>query len=437
MSPMLFQAGNHSKLLPITWQGKGTAEVESLLSVFRRMAFSHRVTPGVLFNMHFKYIVERSGISGENNRLKRSKVGSIAGDGIILRCVAEQIAQLTGELDATSASLIRLASLLCSRGLASPVSRFCPYCLMAGPDAMYGRALWDFAAVSACPMHGTYLVEPVCGSPQSQRVRATRAVHLSGLCPRCGMKRMRCQLGCPAVADRGAVRAAEEVGDLIAHASGGGDLDAATLREGIAQCIEITDRRRNRDLIRLGLTCAYIRDWTKGLSKPTLQGLLALSSEAGIRLLDVFQANVAKLSRQSSFHYHYEGVTTAGRRVLPRSKKNVQTELKLLIQEEGIEHVSGLRLAQRLGVSTRHLRKNFPQVWAECQRVREDNRRIRTVKRQSELEGLIHVAIKQLRRVGYAPTAGKVFDFMRPIPQRYGTREVSLSIKKCLKELGL
>lgn len=440
VSPMLYAANNHTVLLPFTWRGKGTLEVESLQSVFREIAFAHRVSPGTLYDAHFKNALEREGISGAGNRLMLSKGGaSVAGDSILLRGVAEHIARLTGEKDAIVASLNALTALLSPRGLASRVERVCPYCL--GPDTMYGRVLWDFAAVKVCPLHAIRLVEPLCGAPEEERIRGPYAVQLTGVCARCGMKGMRCQLGWPVVAEKDELWAAKNIGELIAWVSGGGQIDIATLREGIAQCFRQTGPWGDRENDAFGLPCRYIREWTKGVAKPSLQALLALASKCQTSLISVFQATVGKRSGGQSGHTYYRFASTdcrpRGSDRFPKNRGIVRNELRDLINEEGIGNVSGLRLAERLKVSDTYLEKNFPKEWAECVRIRADNRRLHAQSRESDLLGMVRDAIKRVRENGFFPTKNKVYAAMQPLPRRFGAREVGQLIGKCLKELNL
>jgi len=440
MSPMLFETGNHSTLLPITWQGKGTPELESLQSVFRKIAFAHRVTPGLLFDRYFRGAVKRGGVEGQNNRLTLSKLGrSIAGDSILLRCVAEQIEKLTGELDAVDASLVHLTSLLSPHGLAHRVGRFCPYCFLAGCDAMYGRALWDFAAVTACPIHGVHLVEPCCGAPEGERIRGPWSIQLTGVCARCGSKRMRCQRGTPMMASGIDVWAAKNVGKVIAYASVDCGLDAATIRQGIKQCVALTGRWGVKQRDEVGLTYEHVHDWTIGNSKPSLQGLLSLAAKCRVQLLDIFRATVPARPEGRATAYWYPGINGRDRdkKSFPRDRKAVQDELRKLIADEGIASVTGQRLAERLNVAPTVISTRFPKEWAECQRIREDNVRVRAALRDTYLETRVDQAIESAQRQGYSPTVFRVTQLLGPMPSRYGGWEITKCIRKRLREGGL
>jgi len=245
---------------------------------------------------------------------------------------------------------------------------------------------------------------------------------------------MNCQAGREIFAEKDELWAAEQLGEVIAFASKGGYLAAEGMREGIAQCVKHTGKWSIDRPNHVGLPYQSVLRWTNGTMKPSVQGLLALASMCGARLLDILSGTANRHSAVSVCHYYYPGVRGSNK-ALPCDSGTVQAALNALIQEEGIQCVTGRRLAGRLNASEAWLAENHPQEWNRCQRIRMDNRRILTAQRESELEGLVLAAARRVRLAGEPLTSYRVHKAMTPIPQRYGAREVQKAINRCIEHL--
>jgi len=434
MSRMLYDGRMHTELFSFQWRGIGTPEVESLQSAFRRIAFAHRVTPGILFDRYFKPGLKSYGLMGNGNPLSLSaRSFSIAGNSVVLRHVAEEIKRLTGERNAVDAALCNLTALLGPKALAIRSGQFCPLCITHKSASHYGRALWEFRAIRACSKHKAQLVTPHCGSDQAHRVKGPWAIQLDTLCHQCGMPGMRCQVGEMVDADASEIWAASEIGKVLAYASGGGRLSGEQLRMGIAQCVAITGHWKDDEMNEVGLTFHSVDAWMKARARPSLQGLLALASCVGTALLDIFRGSVGKRRSRLAVHYAYFGVE-AKYAILPSGSRTVRDSLLTLIADSNGSPISGTKLAKKLGVSTDYLRMHFPDEWAECLRVREQARRREAVRRKEELLGLVTEAGKQAWREGYWVTNYRIRQYMGQIPSRYGSHEISAAIAEVLNK---
>ncbi|RDJ98347.1 TniQ family protein [Cupriavidus lacunae] len=305
MSGMLYVPKEHPELYEIQWKGVGTSELESLQSVFRRLAFKHRVTPGVLFNTYIKPTLQASGLKATGTPIAlASKTFSIGADSLVLKTLAERLVELTGEIVAVTASLIHLTAVLGAAGLACRAQQFCFECFaddLAGfasledaieADVLFGRVLWSFKAVKACPVHGVQLGIARCGAPGELWTKGPQTVQLSGVCPRCGSIGMQCQRTKQGVATDQDIWAANEVGRLLSFVSGGGEFSTASIRDGIRQCIARVgnwDRERKNET---GMTFNTVRSWLAGRSRPNLQGLLALAAYGHAGLVGVIRGDI-------------------------------------------------------------------------------------------------------------------------------------------------
>lgn len=397
MSGMLYDPKEHPELHEIRWKRVGTPDLEATQSVFRRLAFSHHVTPGVLFNSYFKPTLQNSGLKGSGVPIAlASQTFSVAADSLTLKTIVERLEVLTGEVLARVASLLQLCALLASGGLACRVPQLCFrcfeddiadfFCLEAAvkADALFGRVLWAFKAVTACPAHGLRLEPASCGAPSDLWAKGPRTVQLCGVCPRCGSIGMRCQRVEQKIASEREIWSAAQVGSLIAFASDGGEISAVSLRDGIRQCTERVGKWSRQRAIESGMTFDLIRGWLAGRNRPSLQGLLALAAYSQTTLVKIVSGAVG-----SDFvlgpAVWYETLRPKGRGL---SSTEVAKGYRKL-SDGGRIAISGECLSRHLGVSPAYLwEKHFP-VWEQCQRVRSDHRQIQAQARQDELDSLV------------------------------------------------
>ncbi|BDB27792.1 TniQ family protein [Cupriavidus sp. P-10] len=437
MSGMLYVPKDHPELYEIQWKGVGTSQLESLQSVFRRLAFKHRVTPGVLFNSYIKPTLQASGLKATGTPIAlASKTFSIGADSLVLKILAERLVELTGEIVAVTASLIRLSAVLGSAGLACRAQQFCFECFAADlagfaslkdaieADVLFGRVLWSFKAVKACPIHGKKLGVARCGAPGEHWAKGPHTVQLSGVCPRCGSIGMQCQRPKQDVATEKEVWAASQVGALLSFVSSGGEFSALSLRHGIRQCIERAgkwDRERKNET---GMTFDTVRSWLAGRICPNLQGLLALAAHSHAELVGIVRGEVgSKVLSAPTFAYEP---------VRPRGSTRSAQEVLDAYRElgNGGRVVSGEMLSKRLGVSAAYLSEKHSSVWELCQGVRNFHRRTQAENRLEELERLVREAGRKAIADGYSPTHHRVKQYL-VLPPRYGGMEAADMIRKC------
>lgn len=364
MSRMLFEESEHPKLLPFQWLGVGTGEVESPLSAFRRVAFLHRVRPGTLYGSFFENACE--GISRKHRAAFTSKRSfTWPDDEVFMRAMGQQMAELTGEGSAVFTSIGSLTALISHLHLSHAEWHFCPQCLQS-EGSMYGRAAWEFRAVTACPFHGTRLVTPRCGAAPEERISGYAAISLCGLCIQCGAVSMSCQVGTPLPATREEVWASQQIGDLFAYVSNGGLVGASTLRRGIGESMRAFNPGSRRDS-EAGVHYWYAEKWRDGAVKPSLQGLLALASFSGVTLVDLFTGAVGKRGRPHEIRYECKSAPGEAVNLLPTipDRQHAMACLDALVQEKGVEDVTEEDVAVRLGMPLRILKKFRSDVCCE------------------------------------------------------------------------
>ena len=105
----------------------------------------------------------------------------MSSDSLEIQFIAEKLTELTGVEGIVSACLHGLTQLLSRTGLAANAYRFCPLCYAGDLFPLYGRVLWEFQAVKACPEHGVKLVEHVCGASEGDRLRRSEMPLLYGV----------------------------------------------------------------------------------------------------------------------------------------------------------------------------------------------------------------------------------------------------------------
>lgn len=274
--------------------GRGTAEVESLLSYFCRLAVSHSTSTLSLS----RTIAERLKHElAPNYDWHERQISGMRESALTWSSALSALTTVEG-LD--KLTFLPWRDVIAQNGL-SVVTRgqFCPGCLAedhASARVPYFRLSWESAAVSVCHHHKTPLHWhcPSCGK---DNIRHAAAFVVPGWCTHCGTF-----LGDSSPAENNtptlqpvALWQARQIGQLLAAQQG---LTAhpshANLMVGITHIItNMDDGNSARFARRIGVGKSTVHNWLRGSVTPTLGISLNIASQSGIGLVELLTGEVA------------------------------------------------------------------------------------------------------------------------------------------------
>lgn len=279
--------------------GMATAQVESLSSYFCRLANSHSCSSLDLA----QFVIDRIapdrwatclGVEGKSRFLWYER--SISGLGSSAQLWAQTLSTLTTVPFLHRLTLAPLQSVTASRGMVSNQERWCPRCLqedLAQGRAPYFRLAWDVGPNKICGKHQTELMEH-CPHCKKSRVRHSASYVVPGWCTACGAFLGVSDSPCAAVAHEGDIERTNEIEDLLA-ASSGADISADL--EALHKAIETLAERLDNGVgahfaKRIGVRKSTVHHWKHSRAPLTLDALMQVSMQCGVRLLDLVQGSL-------------------------------------------------------------------------------------------------------------------------------------------------
>lgn len=271
--------------------GCGTADVETLLSYFCRVAVSHSVSVASLARTVANVMGSelREGFDWHERNL--------SGLGAAAQTWSSGLSAMTGlgNLDHLTLSVWR--DVLAPTGLAAPGGgRWCPACFeddRLEDRSPYFRLAWDIGAVKACSKHGTQLVDvcPDCGRTGT-RHKATYVV--PGWCTHCGAFLGNHAKAPKLPANSGVLWVADQVGQMLAvQARLTEPPPRSRLQDAIRELIARLDGGKGAAFAkRIGVSKGAVHYWTRGDTIPTLGACLRTSAQSGLPLVKLLTGDL-------------------------------------------------------------------------------------------------------------------------------------------------
>lgn len=337
--------------------GRGTPEVESLLSYFCRLAVSHSTSTLSLSRTvaeHFGHDVERN-FDWHERQISGLRESALTW--------SSALSALTTVPRLDELTFLPWREVVSQNGL-SLVSKgqFCPVCLAedrASGREPYFRLAWESRAVTVCHRHGVRLRQH-CPSCEKDNVRHAAAFVVPGWCTKCGEF-----LGChvPQPGEDGIrpeeLWRARQVGELLAaHARGGSVPQRPSLIDALTRIIaEMDGGRASTFATRVGIAKSTVHHWLQEEGIPTLDLSLRIAAQCGIGLPKLLQADLRdwkapQLGQQLALHLPLHDVK---RRAPARALdwEHIERELQALLKLP--TPISVLEAARHLDVEARHL----------------------------------------------------------------------------------
>lgn len=293
LNATLASVNPRSRLHALQPLGRGTSEVESLVSYFCRLAGSHSTSTRSLARQLFSELEHE--ITTEFDWHKRQVAG--LADGALTWSAALSAMTTVPGLDMLT--FLPWRDVISANGLPiASVGQFCPACLaddLAQGHTPYFRLAWESNAVQVCPRHGQTLRRH-CQSCGKQRIRHTSAFVVPGWCTHCGhfLGQKPEHFSHSEALDPVALWRAEQLGKLLVAQS---QLDEAPSRErfllAVTQIVEEMDGGQCvRFARRIGAARNTVHYWLKGTSLPSLEMTLRIAHSSGLELPQLLQGNL-------------------------------------------------------------------------------------------------------------------------------------------------
>jgi len=273
--------------------GYGTADVESLLSYFCRLAVSHATSVALL---------ARNVADAMGSELREGfdwHERNLSGVGEAAQTWASSLSAMTGVGNLDHLTLGMWRDVLAPTGLAaSSGGRWCPDCfeedrLQGGSP--YFRLAWDVGAVKACSKHGVRLEEvcPDCGRTGT-RHRATYVV--PGWCTHCCVFLGRHAKAPSLPVNSGEIWVADQVGQVLAaQASLNEPPQRRRLQDAIRDLVARLDGGKGALFAkRIEVSKGTVHYWTRGETIPTMTACLRISANSGLPLMKLLTGDLTE-----------------------------------------------------------------------------------------------------------------------------------------------
>lgn len=407
-----------SKLHHLPPIGVGTPEVESLSSYFHRLASAHGLSPSLLLTKHIYPIMVRDSVRSDILTAIHSRyITTLNRIGLMGSNWMKSLEALTLRSDLHPLSMLRWSEVLSPMRLFHDKVLWCPDCYRecrATGGETYDPLAWSLKPVLGCRRHKRILVS-CCDHCFKTR---QRWMSVSGNCSHCKQF-----LG----DERDAVR--DKCLELYENVSQDwilrnlGELLASNIhpqRHKLAEalqslCERLTDGNRCKFVhLYADKSKSTAHQWWTG-GPIALDALLTISYRTQCSIIAILTADFDALSKELDLQlFETNGPTRRKHRRERQAydKNSLEASLHLILKEEHPPS-SFAKVAERLDVDQRHLRKMFPElsraVAARCRKQREG---LKARRFQVACED-IQWAANQMHMQGIYPSRRRVAEFLK------------------------
>ncbi len=394
-----------SELHALKPYGEGSADVESLLSLFCRLAQSHSVSTLVLSRTiasHFQYEID-----GNFDWHERQ----IAGIREAACTWSASLSALTSEPSLDRLTFLPWRDVVSQNGLTiHKQGQFCPACFFDDREqgrSPYFRLTWELSQFSVCPRHEQHLTSscPSCGCG---KVRHSAAFVVPGWCTHCGHFLGNDQrIDSHRPIKKASLWRAKQLGDLVAaHSMLPFYPSRETLISTLEQLISQMDHGKSSAFAkRLGIAKSTVHHWLKGDGTPTLETSLQIATYCGLSLTNLLTGHLLNWLPPETDHQlqlMFEPSVSRSRqapRKLDWKSIEVQLGAYLLLPTP----VSVLEVARQLGIEARQLylraNKTTRQLADRCKKYRRKRYEAHVVKAWPYLERTVHELLAEGKAV--------------------------------------
>lgn len=269
--------------------GRGTGQVQSLSSYFEHLAFAHNMRPKQLAAL----VADHSGLLTQAAAVAMVTRSSSTQRGTAATRQLRSAIEMATGTSLEGATMESLLNAICARKLTNEFKRrgrYCPVCIGETGDALpYGRLLWEFEVVRACPVHNVCLHQAgECAAPQEEVLPLHQRPTMQGVCNRCGSIGHKCDPRPLTAAAPEDLWVAKEVEALLA-VRGDLDFNQESLKAGV---YDIVNRVYGGSVVRAAIAAGMSRSvvcmWFSG-TQPGLPGIVQLCLNAQASVVAAFR----------------------------------------------------------------------------------------------------------------------------------------------------
>ncbi|SPB14784.1 TetR family transcriptional regulator [Caballeronia novacaledonica] len=386
--------------------GVGTANVESLVSFFCRLAVTHCVSSTDLLHR----ISKTCGLPAPAKNFWKDV--NLSGMGDVAERYACALSEMTSVERLDSLTLRPWRNVIAQRSQAPAKGRWCGACFeedLANEGMPYFRLAWDVGDLEACAKDHTRLTDtcPDCGRTGA---RNNAVWVVPGWCCYCGAF-----LGGVRTAASSATLdetwKAAQVGQLLAAQSSISSVpDRGTMIAGILKLVEQLDGGMSaRFARRIGLNKSTVHYWLKQGGVPTLAAHLRIASQTGVSLVALLTGaigdSVVSLHESPSLA---ELVPDYKKRALPVHRDTAEIEAIMDKLRQSDVAISVSEAARRMKVRRRQLYRLEHEKTRRIGARWEEHQHACTEQHRREAARAIEVAVEEILSSGKAPNFREV-----------------------------
>jgi hypothetical protein len=432
--------------------GAGTPYVECLTSYLCRLAATHSVSFGSLYerllipSLKKAYLTTPLHLSPASTLTGsfRNRMKNINGVGKLSKEWTATVESLTLRHDIRSMSLTALSTVIPHWELLRPFQAWCPACyeqMLHTEHTIYQPLLWTFNAVDICPRHVRSLIEhcPYC---HRLLLPLTRRAQL-GYCSRCGhwlgehqYVQSTATASISVEAQRWKVFVANCVGDLLVGLANMNNTPTKkTIMESLRLCIAISAGGVITQFAKLiGSTTATVSGWCRGEIKVPLGSLLKICYCLDLSIMDFLRgADAVRKSRINVKELlNAVRVVRSTRTPRPFDRRKAETELATFLNV--VPPVSMAEAARRMRTDQKHLYLKFPEL---CRKIASRYKeylqgfyKTERVRREEE----VRQAVIHLHSQGIYASPRPVAEYLNK-PTYLGRRDVAIIIRETREQL--
>lgn len=397
------------RLMPL---GVGTPYIESLRSLFLRLADATSVSPTSLYNFLQSPDVDTESVVARGRMTAIWDAPSFVGMGIVPKGLVQILERVTMVSQLGRLTLLPLAGKIAACRSIHQRRRWCPLCLKEGMEAgnPYGQLLWDLEPVVACPKH-RILLHSECRCDTIRKLNWEGPKLLPHLCKHCGNSLGFMDQAALIEAPPTDVTRAACLGELLKSELFLGDIKPNETA-GVAQFLKIAFHSwpncklpRVADLIHRNKS--YLSYWKNGVHLPSLGSVIELADAFGCRLESVLTGDGAREKEPVSI----EPTPRASRRA---PIDPVPTALRLLAFLKWTPPPSLAEIGRQIGINCSTLAKRFPDITKMLVMNRKQVRRESAEKLHRKRATAYKTTALALVEQGIHPTRKRVKDALGP-----------------------
>lgn len=435
-----------SRFYPIAPVGIGTPYVESLTSYTCRLATTHSISFGSLYelllipNMNKAYLTTPSHLSPGSTLTGsfRNRIKSINGIGKLAKEWVGTLEAMTLRSDLSYLTLIAVSNVLPYLKLLRTFQAWCPACyeeMLQNKQTIYQPLLWNISAVDMCARHGRSLVNH-CSYCNRQLLPLTRRAQL-GYCSKCGYwlgehSDSRVTADALIVGEERAWRlfVANTVGDMLAALSTmSGHFSKKTILESLHACIAISTGgvlTQFAKLIRTNLTT--VNGWYLGKIRIPLSSLIRICYCLDLSILDFLQVAEVVRGNRVKVKELPTLIRIVKRLRTTRPFNRVEIEAELTNYLDVVPPISLTQVAKKIEANHRDLYRRFPELCRKISSRYRDYLQDFYRKERTKREDEVKQAVIHLYSQGVYVSPRPIAEYLNK-PSYLGRRDVAAIIR--------